>query len=306
MNGGMTSFCIASPHKNELWYDYRVYVNLRQELEALGYQYRAASQNRIYFLGGPQRHFYPEVGKFDAEANNIALIYCHVEKLKSIDQFRKVFVCSEGMKGFLQRRRLMRLEPFRRRQPFTPQAPIEVIPPFSSLQPCNRTRPRYQCDLSFVGTPRIRPILEAALPVVKSLKLKMHLYGPNWDQYPGNPVAKDYWIARSVPYEEIPMLAKGSKICLIDHHDMMNKIGTVSHKYVDFLKAGAFVISDNNRDARKHYHGVYYRNQSELAGLIEYYVTHDAEREATRLQQQRYLNRHSTGFAATELAKYFI
>ncbi|MBC3764921.1 glycosyltransferase family protein [Neptunicella marina] len=294
----MKDFCIASPHKNVLWYDYRLYINLKEALTALGYQYRAASKNRIYFLGGPQRHFYPEVGKFDPSANNIALIYCHAEKLDNIKRFDKVFVCSEGVKLFLEQKRTQ--------AEFKTSKQIDIIRPFSSLSPSNRTRPRYQCDVSFIGTPRVRPIVEAVLPIVEQNNLKFNIYGPNWDHYEGNPLAKSYWVARTVPYEEIPMLAKGSKICLIDHHNMMNKMGTVSHKYVDFVMAGAFVISDWNKDALGHYSGVCFENEDSLANIVQKYLGSDMQRIEQQRKQQEITQLQTTKGVAETLAEQFI
>ncbi len=303
---GMKSFCIASPHKNELWYDYRLYVNLKSELESLGYQYRAASKNRIYFLGAPFRHFYPEVGKFDPSANNIALIYCHSEKLDSINQFNKVYVCSEGVKQFLAAKRLRRFDFLRTEKLFTSSQPVDIIRPFSSLKPTNRTMPRYQCDISFMGTPRIRPILESVLPLVEKMGLKLNLYGPNWDSYTGNSLAKKYWVARTVPYEDIPKLALGSKICLIDHHESMNKIGSVSHKYVDFVMAGGFVISDQNRDAKDYYQGICFHSPHHLQKLISTYLNNDELRMSHQQKQQKIMSTQSTGVAALTLASSFI
>ena len=302
----MKSFCIASPHKNVLWYDYRLYENLKSELQALGYEYRAASANRIYFLGAPQRHFYPEVGKFDPEANNLALVYCHSEKLESINQFDKVFVCSEGVKSLLVRKKWLNLEFLKSSKPFTTGTDIDIIRPFSSLTPSSQTKPRYECDVSFMGTPRIRPILEAVLPLVESMGIKLNLYGPNWDKYEGNADAAKYWVAKTVPYEEIPLLARGSKVCLIDHHDMMNRIGSVSHKYVDFVMAGGFVISDDNKDAKSFYQGVCMDESHSLESLLEKYLHNDELRESHKDIQQKITLGQSTKAAAQTLAKHFV
>ncbi|WP_146027219.1 glycosyltransferase [Bowmanella denitrificans] len=302
----MTSFCIASPHKNSLWYDYRVYVNLREALEKLGFRYQSAAENRIYFLGAPMRQFYNEVGKFESGANNMALVYSHAEKLQSLRPFKRVFVSSQGVASFFKRRSWLRLDPLRRYPAFTSDAPIEIVPPFSSLQPSKSSLPRYECDLSFIGTPRIRPVLEDVLPIVGRHGLTLNLYGPNWDKYPGNSAAKQYWRAPQVPYEDIPLLAAGSKICLIDHHQTMNKMGLVSHKYVDLLMAGAFVISDYNLDALKHYGGVTYRHSNELESLILQYLDDDAERKARQMLQQSLIYRHSSEHAAQAISRHFV
>jgi hypothetical protein len=302
----MTSFCIASPHKNVLWYDYQLYVNLKQELQALGFQYRSASRNRIYFLGAPQLQFYPEVGKFDSSVNNIAVLYSHAEKLQALNQFNQVFVCSEGVKRLLNKKRLLGFELFKKDKPFTARTAIEILRPFSSLKPSNHLMPKYDCDISFIGTPRIRPILEEALPIAHAMGLKIKIYGPNWDQYQGNALAMRYWVANSVPYTDIPKLAKGSKICLIDHHESMNQIGAVSHKYVDFVMAGAFVISDNNRDAVRHYKGLCFNKNLPLDTLISKYLEDSAQRRSHVTRQQKIIAEQTTLHAAQKIAEYFV
>ena len=301
----MTSFCIASPHKNVLWYDYQLYINLKHELEALGFRYRSASKNRIYFLGAPQLQFYPEVGKFDPTVNNIALVYSHAEKLLALNQFNKVFVCSEGVERLFARKRLKGLEFFKKNKPFTAEQPIEILRPFSSLRPTNHLMPKYDCDLSFIGTPRIRPIVEEVLPIAQAMGLKFNIYGPNWDKYEGNPLAKNYWVANKVPYTDIPKLAKGSKICLIDHHDSMSQIGAVSHKYIDFVMAGGFVISDNNRDAKHHYNGLCFDKNMPLSNLIQQYLGETEKRHKHKQIQQNIVASQTTALAAKQLAEYF-
>lgn len=302
----MKYYCIASPHKNELWYDYRLYLNLKQALLELGYHYRAGAKNRIYFLGAPQRLFYPEVGKFDPNANNIALIYCHPEKLKSLNQFSKVFVCSEGFRHFLNIQKWKNLELFRKQKPFTTKQAISVIPPFSSLQPVNKTMPRYQCDISFMGVPRIRPALDALLPLVEEMGIKLNLYGPGWHNYPGKGDPEKYWVAKQIPYEDIPKLALGSKICLIDHHDSMNKIGSVSHKYIDFVMSGGFVVSDYNRDAVKYYKGICFSDKRPLRDIITEYLGDDKKRSEHVAMQQSIIFEQTTKNAAGELAACFV
>ena len=294
----MTSFCIASPHKNELWYDHRLYVNLKNELENIGFQYRAASQNRIYFLGAPLLHFYPEVGPLEHSANNIAVIYSHPQKLASLEPFSAIYACSHHVKAYLQ-------------QKFTGSVDanildnIKLLPPFSSLTPTHKTMPRYHCDLSFIGTPRIRPIVETVIPIVEKHNLTFHLFGPNWEDYTGHPNAKRYVIGRSVPYEHIPMLARGSKICLIDHHKKMSEIGAVSHKYVDFVRAGGFVISDNNKDAETAYKGIIFNSERDLEEKILHFLNNADSRLKHTLDQLQITQEQSTHISALNLSKSF-
>lgn len=304
--GKMKYYCIASPHKDERWYDHRLYLNLQKELSALGYLHQAGAKNRIYFLGGPQRLFYPKVGQFDPAANNIALVYCHAEKLKSLNQFNKVFVCSDGFKRYFQMRKWRDLEFLRKDKYFTTKQAIEVIRPFSSLTPASQTMPRYQCDVSFMGVPRIRPALEEVLPLVDELGVKLNIYGPGWHSYPGKGNPEKYWIAKTIPYEDISQLARGSKICLVDHHESMNRIGSVSHKYIDFVMAGGFVVSDYNRDAEKYYKGICFSERRPLKEIIKEYLNDDEKRKAHVLMQQKIIIDQTTRAAAVQLAECFV
>lgn len=291
----MTSFCIASPHRNHLWYDYRIYLSLKREIENLGFQYRAASKNRVYLLGAPLLHFYNEVGPMKPSENNIGVIYSHPEKLDDISMFSALFACSEPVRLFLQ-------EKFKGQVSQNLLMNIQLLPPFSSLSPSAHTKPRYQCDLSFMGTPRTRPIIEAAMPIIKKHNLSFHLFGPNWDSYEGNSLAKDYVVARNIPYEDIPLLARGSKICLIDHHQSMSKMGAVSHKYVDFIHAGAFIISDENKDAKNFYKGITYKDSSDLEEKILHYLTNQEQRQAHTLKQLLITMSQTTRASAIQLA----
>ncbi|AGP87124.1 hypothetical protein [Alteromonas mediterranea] len=88
----MFEFSIASPHKNVLWYDYRVFINTKHELEKLGCVYKKNAVNRIYLLSPPVRKSYEDVSEFEPDANNIAIIYSHFEKVENLNGFNKVFV----------------------------------------------------------------------------------------------------------------------------------------------------------------------------------------------------------------------
>jgi hypothetical protein len=288
------NYCIASPHKNELWYDYRLYVNLKHELEKLGHIHCAGARNRIYFLGGPQKLFYPKVGQFDSKANNIALVYCHPEKLKSLDQFDKVFVCSKGFREYFHKKSL------------ATNQPIEIIPPFSSLKPVAQNRPRYDCDVSFMGVPRVRPALDAVLPLVDELGITLSLFGPGWNNYPNGQNLEKYWVARQIPYQHIPQLTLGSKICLLDHHESMNTIGSISHKYVDFVMSGGFVVSDYNQDAIDNYQGICFSEKRPLKDILQEYLADEGKRKEHIAMQQQLMIKQTTHAAAKTLAESFV
>lgn len=299
-------FSIASPHKSKLWYDYRLYVNLIEALESLGHRYRKNADNRIYFLAAPRRHVYPDVGKFDSEANNLALAYCHFEKMKTYNEFNKIFIPSEFVKDSILKQRKANARWFKKNTFLDDKNKLEIIRPFSSLKPTEKIIGEYECDLSFIGSPRIRPIVEDVIHIVNKHNLSFHIYGPHWHEYKGNPLASSYVKANEIPYENIPLLSTACKISLVDHHQPMNDIGSVSHKYVDLVSSGAFVISDENKDSAKHYNGVTYKSRDELEELILFYLENEDKRRAQIALQQEIVRENSTLTAAKKISQYFI
>lgn len=298
-------YCIASPHKDDSWYDFRLYENLRESLAKLGYVHEAGAKNRIYFLGAPLKKHYPKVGQFDQDANNIALIYCHLQKIHSLREFQHVFVASDFAKAFFQRRKYQDWIKGKFNSPFSSTTPIEIIKPFSSLSPSISAREQFFCDLCFIGVPRIRPIVEDILPIVEKHRLDFQIIGPSWQNYAGHPKAKAYCVTSSVPYYDLPFVANGAKINLVDHHDSMKKQGMVSHKYVDLIAAGGFVICDENIDAKKNYNGIVYRNAKELEALVVEYLNDAKKREGKRREQLDIVASLTTERAAKDLARKF-
>ena len=260
----MKAFRIISPHTSQYWYDYRVYINLRDELIQRGYTEDIDSPNRIYFFGFPYRGL-----PINPSYNNIAYVYGHPHMAEGsfLSQFNHILVSSKNYKDYLAKKFPI----------LTPK--LHTSFPFSSLTPeptGDDSHPAY--DLVFVGNIRTRPIMEDVLPIVKKHNLSMIIYGYDWLHYQGNPDLIRYSVNRCLPYEDFPLLPKFAKIVLHDHHKEMNEVGVVSHKYVDYLAANAFVISDNNLDVPS-YHGIVYQNTQHLEQLIIYYLDKPKERQ---------------------------
>lgn len=302
----MYEFSIASPHKNVLWYDYRVFVNTKHELEKLGCVYIKNARNRIYLLSPPVRNYYEDVRHFDKEANNLAIIYSHFEKVENFQGFNKVFAPSNLVQSFFLKQRKSASRWFKKNTFLDSKRKLEILPPFSSLTEKEGKANLPQCDLSFIGSPRIRPIVEDILPIVEKHNLTFHLYGPGWERYSGNPSAKNYVVAKTIEYNQFSDLALASKICLVDHHQSMNDIGAVSHKYMDHIHSGAFVISDKNNDAVKNYEGVCYTSKSDLEELVQFYLGDANAREEKRLRQRELTKSNTTANAAEALMKHFV
>ncbi|MEA3380134.1 MAG: glycosyltransferase [Pseudomonadota bacterium] len=302
----MFEFSIASPHKNVLWYDYRVFINTKHELEKLGCVYKKNAVNRIYLLSPPVRKSYEDVSEFEPDANNIAIIYSHFEKVENLNGFNKVFVPSNLVQDFLLKKRKESSQWFKKNPFLDSKKKLEVLPPYSSLSEKKGKPNLPQCDLCFIGSPRIRPIVEDILPIVEKNSLSFHLYGPGWERYSGNPSAKKFVVAKTIEYDQFADLALASKICLIDHHDTMNEIGAVSHKYIDHLHSGAFLISDRNKDALENYAGVCYQGRRELEELVDFYLKNPVAREEKRRKQLDIAKNYTTSNTAKKLIAHFI
>jgi len=281
----MKEFCIASKATSIYWYEHRITINLIEELEKLGCKYIKNSTNRIYLLGHPIVDKYKEVGKFDKEANNIALSISHPERCKSFDGFSKVFLASEGMQHYYLKKFNVR---------------YEMLPPFSSLNPCNIVDDFYKCDIAFIGNIRKRQIVEDVLDIVEKHKLNFKIFGYNWKDYQGDKRAIKYWTGDVIPYQHFPILAHNASIVLIDHHQSMNDIGVVSHKYIDLVKADAYVISDYNKNAIQ-YAGIVYKNQKEL----ETHILFRLNNPKLKSGQYNWVRELTTGNAAKTLESHF-
>ena len=301
----MAFFCIGSPHKNKNWYDYRVYQNLIDELEGLGHKYKVGAINRIYFLGAPLRDDYPDVGTFDPLANNIALLYCHADKIRNWHGFNHIFAASTGMKYFLLLRKLKKMD-FSGKKYLPDWHKVKVLPPFSSLKNNSTVKKDYSCDISFVGSQRIRPIVEDTLDIVKKHNINFKIFGYDWDAYEGNPIAKDYWQGSGIPYEDFPALANSSKICLVDHPEDLNREATVSHKYIDLLASKACVISDYNLGVKYGYKGLTYKTRAELETMILKLLGDNKLRESIKLRQFSLAERLTTLETVKQIVKRFV
>ncbi|WP_371375748.1 hypothetical protein [Thalassotalea aquiviva] len=297
-------FCIASPHRNENWYDWRVYNNLKQELQRLGYVYEKNAKNRIYFFGGALLNAYPDVNTFNHNSNNIALVYSHSYAVNSFEGFNHIFVASPTMKKFLWYRKIRRM--LKLNFNYIPRyTGIDILPPFSSLTPNVEYRKEYDCDISFVGNIRVRPIVEDILEIVEKHQLDFKIFGHDWQNYQGNKAALKYWQGDVIPYQDIPSLAANSKVCLIDHHQDMKREATVSHKYIDLLMSGGCLICDNNPGAYQ-YKGLVYKDKISLERLVLDLIAKRTLRESIRDRQYEKVKELTTANAAKVLALKFI
>lgn len=129
-------------------------------------------------------------------------------------------------------------------------------------------------ELLFVGNSRLvfRKILQDLLPTDHELTV----YGDGWDEFPVKEYVKDIYM----PNENVGQAYHDAKILLNDHWDDMKENGIISNRIFDALAAGAFIISDDMPELHKYFKDclVTYKDKGDLKEKIEYYLTHDDER----------------------------
>lgn len=284
----MSSYCIASPHTSPFWYEYQIYTNLISSLSKLGYTYTPESHNRLYFLGFPMRHSYPDVPFYNKSCNNLALMFSHPQYYTSKlgEMFSNVFPSSPNYLSYIKS--------------IDSKVSATLLKPFSSLVPSdNEAIPDMKCDIAFVGNTRVRPLVEKIIPIVKKHKLNFKIWGYAWNTYQGNKEAIPYWQGSVIPYKDMPNLAKSAKILLCDHHGTMNQVGVVSHKYVDLLASKAFVIADDNKDIPL-YKGVVFEGEQQILSYLA-----DSKKREDKVEEQYDIVKNLTTDNAAKLISSF-
>ncbi len=129
-------------------------------------------------------------------------------------------------------------------------------------------------ELLFVGNSRgvYRKILSDFLPTEHALAV----YGGGWENTP----VSEYVVRTYLDREETMRAYRRAKIVLNDHWNDMRENGVVSNRIFDVLAAGGFVISDDLPEIGELFGETVptYRSREELLALIDYYLSHEAER----------------------------
>lgn len=279
----------------EFDYDHRVYLNLLAALENLSAEHvKDSEQFNIFFIGWPIRESYTDISRVVKGRNNILYIYSHPwmigkRHLQMFGERLKIYASVPVIKNYLLKKTGF---------------PSEILPPASSLLPLDKKIDQ-TIDLAFIGGIRKRPIVEDSLSIVKRNKLHLVIFGHDWgNSYRGSKEALQYWAGEAIRYEEIPRLSAQTKIFLLDHLPEMRKMGIVSHKYIDLIMSGAFVISDNNKGVEE-LGGVTYLNRKDLENKIRYFLGHPEEAGKIAKKQFAMIKpTYNNAFSAREIYNY--
>ena len=130
-------------------------------------------------------------------------------------------------------------------------------------------------DVLFIGTYRD---YGAAEIVIKN-NLPITIYGPSW----GNRAKAEY-----IDNEDLHKYYSSAKIVLNDHRPDMKMHGFINNRTFDVTATGSMLISDYMPEIEKIYGDSIpmYKTDEELVELIQYYLSHEEEREAKAKKAQ--------------------
>lgn len=151
-------------------------------------------------------------------------------------------------------------------------------------------------DILFVGSnwhdrTSLRYALEAGFDVA--------VYGYNWQGFVPDRMYKGQYIANT----DLNRYYASAKIVLNDHRPDMKEFGFVNNRIYDATAAGAMVISDYMPEIEAEYGDTIpmYKSKEELKELLDYYLSHEEERQRLA-EQARAITLHkftNTAIAAT-------
>ncbi|WP_044913024.1 glycosyltransferase [Butyrivibrio sp. WCE2006] len=159
----------------------------------------------------------------------------------------------------------------------------------------------YAPELLFVGNSRgvFRKILRDVLPTDHDL----HVYGRHWDKFPE---VQSHVIANYIPNDKVSAVYHDARILLNDHWDDMREYGIISNRIFDAMCAGAFVISDDVPGLNETFGSslVTYKDRKDLSDKIDYYLTHEYERDRiARAGKKMVLENHTFDSRAKRISE---
>lgn len=130
-------------------------------------------------------------------------------------------------------------------------------------------------DILFVGVPR--GVYREIIKDMMSTNFDVSIYGLRWEDY----VDEKYIKGQFIQNEELHKYYSSCKILLNDHLQTMKDLDFPSNRFFDALACGTFIISDKINVAETLFEGtiVTYEGAEDLNNKIEYYLSHDDERE---------------------------
>lgn len=126
------------------------------------------------------------------------------------------------------------------------------------------------------------------------------VYGYNWEGI----VPYEMYRGNYIENKDLNRYYSSAKIVLNDHRPDMKNFGFINNRIYDATAAGAMVISDYMPEIQQVYGDSVpmYKNKEELKALLDYYLSHEDEREAKAMRAREItLNRFTNTVVAKQL-----
>ena len=154
----------------------------------------------------------------------------------------------------------------------------------------NEINENYLDNILFVGS--TRGVYREIVKNIIENDFDVSVYGRGWITF----IDEKYIKGQFIPNEKLHEYYSSCKILLNDHWDDMRDWDFPSNRLFDALACGTFVISDKIPSAETLFEGniVTYEDAEDLKDKIDYYLTHDEEREEkARKGRDIVLNNHT-------------
>jgi spore maturation protein CgeB len=108
-------------------------------------------------------------------------------------------------------------------------------------------------------------------------KADLSVYGKFWETF----LAPEYLKGNYIDNDELYKYYSGAKVVLNDHREDMRYFGFVSNRIYDVTASGGFVLTDYLPEIEKAYGDsiATYKSEQEFKEKLEYYLSHDSERQ---------------------------
>lgn len=169
--------------------------------------------------------------------------------------------------------------------------PFACDPAYHQPVPLNGDdQTKYGRDVVFVGS--FYPNRAAMLETIADLDLGV--WGPYWDRAVQFPKVLARSVTAKINYDQWVKIYSAAKITLVVHYQNPGvPCDQASPKIFEALACGAFVLVDDQKDARELFtdgkHVVFFRDKDDLRAKAGYYLDHPEERRRIAEEGRRYV-----------------
>ncbi len=151
---------------------------------------------------------------------------------------------------------------------------------------------RWECDYCFTGSYWKDPREIVGMLDPESLPYTFKLFGKNWDEFEK---LKDYYQG-FVNYHDMPRVYRSTMVVVDDANRVTKEYGSVNSRVFDAIASGVMVVTNGDLGAEETFKGILpvYKSWEELKKLLEFYLSHENERNAKIKELQDFVLSHHT------------